>query len=88
MFSCQLQKDNQLAPGKNGISLSAAEWHKLADALQEVAAAVDHREDSYELLLSDYKRVTLGEFKYVGGTVMGRYGCRVCMWVTGVDLML
>jgi hypothetical protein len=60
--SC-LQSDGQWAPGKSGISLSASEWHKLAGALPAVAAAVDHQDSSYELLLSDCKRVTVGEFK-------------------------
>jgi hypothetical protein len=58
-----VQKEGALAPGKQGLALSAAEWATLAAALPAVAAAAEERQEGYLLQLSQNKRVTMGQYQ-------------------------
>jgi hypothetical protein len=62
-WCCPAQKDGALAPGKQGLALSAAEWATLADQLPAVVAAAEGRQEGYLLQLSQNKRVTMGQYQ-------------------------
>ena len=56
--------DNNLKPGKKGISLAVAQWEFFSKNLQEVDAAFQSCSKEYKLLLPEsQKRVTVSNFK-------------------------